>query len=805
MPIPKSPKESTSISVSYDGKLSLAIGKSRLDKSWKNREISWSELLEKLSRTTRTRETFAEYQKMSRAKKGEIKDVGGFVGGVLAQGRRTAESVTWRSLVTLDADYATPELWDQICMVHDYAMAVYSTHSHSKDKPRLRLVIPLARPVTPDEYGAISRRLADNYGIDLFDDSTYEPNRLMYWPSTADDGDWVFDHQDGQWLDPEEVLATYADWRDQSTWPESSRETTKRKKLADRQGDPHEKPGLIGAFCRAHSIPDVIELFLQETYTHCDIDNRYTFVSGSTSAGLVVYEDGKFAYSHHGTDPTGGILCNAFDLVRIHKFGHLDEDLPETVPHNRLPSYSAMQEFAGKDAATRIELAAEKDDEILIEFGEEQPDMAWKANLEYTKQGKIVSTIENAVIILENDYRLKGKLKYNEFAARYEVHGKLPWRDGDKIWDDADDAGLRYFLEKHYGLSGSTKIADAVDVVMMKHRYHPVRDYLEGLSWDGELRIDTLLADYLGVADNTTYVQAVTRKTLVAAVKRVYQPGCKFDYVLTLHGPQGIGKTSLLRKLGMTWMQENMPTMEGKEAMEQLRGFWLIELGELNAVRRSEQEAVKGFLTRQIDSYRVPYGKRLADFPRQCIFIANTNESNFLNDPTGGRRYWPVTVTGKPNKSTGWQGLSQDTVDQIWAEAVYWYGKKEEVYLDTDELQREATKHQKRVRRDSDKYGLVEEYLNIPLPENWYSLDLVGRRLYLSEEPTGFCQRDRVCALEILAECLGMDPGKIRRQDSDEIHTIMTSMDGWKKYEKGTGKMKFGRIYGPQRAYVREQ
>lgn len=789
----------------YDGSLNIAVGQKRTDINWKNKELSWSELLQRLSRTTRTREAAAEYRRMTKSKQGEIKDVGGFVGGVLSHGRRKAGNVSWRCLVTLDADYADNGLWDTFTMLQDYAAAVYSTHSHTPEKPRLRLIVPLSRPVRPDEYVAIARRVAGDIGIDLFDDTTYEPSRLMYWPSTPDDGEYVFHSQDGPWLDPDTILARYDNWQDPSEWPESSRAVTARKKLADKQGDPHEKPGMIGAFCRAHSIGDAIDTFLPDIYTACDMPNRYTYTQGSTAGGLVVYEDGKFAYSHHSTDPISGQLCNAFDLVRLHKFGELDDDVQD-IPHNRLPSYLAMLELVGKDDQAKVELVNAKDEEIAEDFTVVSGDYddTWKSQLEFSKQGKIMSTIGNAVIILENDPRLSGKMHYNEFAVRYEIDG-LPWKRSGGTWEDSDDAALRYFMEKHFGLTGSTKISDAVDIVMMKHRYHPVRDYLDGLVWDEIPRVDQFLMDYLGTTEDTEYIRRATRKTLVAAVKRIYEPGCKFDYILTLRGPQGIGKTSILRRLGGSWTQENMPSMEGKEAMEQLRGYWIIELGELNAVRKSEQEAVKGFLTRQVDSYRVPYGKRLAEFPRQCIFIANTNESSFLSDPTGGRRYWPVAVTGKPKVSGGWHSLSQEVVDQIWAEAIYWYRKGEKVYFDDQQLEREATLQQKKVRKDSEKFGLVEEYLSTKVPEHWDQMDLAERRMYLDgmSDETGTLVRDRVCVAEIYCECFGGDIGKMRRMEADELHNIMMTMDGWDRYEEGTGKLFFGKLYGHQRAYVK--
>ncbi|MED0755597.1 hypothetical protein P4S98_21015, partial [Bacillus amyloliquefaciens] len=252
--------------VQHDGSITIAIGRNRWDKAWRNKDMLWSDLLKKLATPNYTNETYAEYKKMSKSQQDQIKDVGGFVGGSLKGGRRKTDTVAWRQVVTLDADFIKGDLWASVEMMYDFACAAYSTHKHSKETPRLRLVIPLRRAVTPDEYQAVSRKLAADIGIDFFDDTTYQPHRLMYWPSTSQDGEYVFKLQDEAWLDPDEVLASYEDWTDPSYWPESSRIQKNRQKLADKQGDPHEKNGMVGAFCRTYSIPEAIETFLSDVY-----------------------------------------------------------------------------------------------------------------------------------------------------------------------------------------------------------------------------------------------------------------------------------------------------------------------------------------------------------------------------------------------------------------------------------------------------------------------------------------------------------------------------------------------------------
>jgi hypothetical protein len=315
------------VGLKYDPELIIATGKSRYETSWKNKKILWSALLARLQKSIETPETHAEYMQMPRDEQDRIKDTGGFVGGHLKGGHRRTGTVAARQILTLDLDFAPEDLAGEIIdsFALDCAMAIYSTHKHTPKKPRLRLIIPLDREVSPDEYEAIARKVAEKVGIDYFDDSTYQASRLMYWPSHPSDIEPYFWHYDAPVLKADDILAEYPDWTDTSYWPESSRMTGIRKKQADKQGDPTSKKGIVGAFCRAYDIPAVIDKFLADVYLPTSQPDRYTYAGGSTAAGLVIYEGGKFAYSNHATDPCGGQLCNAFDLVRVHKFGELDE------------------------------------------------------------------------------------------------------------------------------------------------------------------------------------------------------------------------------------------------------------------------------------------------------------------------------------------------------------------------------------------------------------------------------------------------------------------------------------------------
>lgn len=794
--------------------LYIATGDSRWTKHWTPREISWADLLEKLSTPTVTRETQAEYKKMKKTQRDGIKDVGGFVGGVLKKGRRKSENVANRTVITLDMDYiktSVDDVWDSITMLYDCELCIYSTHSHTKENPRLRLIIPIDRSVFPDEYQAIARRIADDIGIDMFDDTTYEPSRLMYWPSTPCDVDLVFRHQQGDFLNSDKVLDTYVDWKDITQWPVSSRQDHSVQHEIKKQEDPYEKNGLVGAFCRTYSISDVIDKFLSDIYVPTNTKGRYTYKAGSTIGGLVVYED-KFAYSHHGTDPISGMLCNAFDLVRLHMYGLMDEDAKENTPVNRLPSYLKMIDFAREDENVKTTIIREKRKEVDedFEFEDKDDEENWEKNLEVNKKGVVEDTIENALVILKNDSRVKEKLMYDEFSNRAFVNGKAPWTSSDTHdWTDTDDSGVRYFLELNYGITGAAKIEDAKNLVFDHNRYHPVREYLDDLKWDGKKRVETLFIDYLG-AENSLYVREVTKIHLVAAVARVYEPGIKYDTYPVLIGPQGIGKSTFIRILSNGWFSDSLDTMKGKEAAELIQGQWHIELGELNATRKSEIEEVKAFLSRQYDIYRVAYARNTSRFPRQCVFWGSTNDANFLRDPTGDRRTYPISCFERKPKKDIFLEL-EDEVDQIWAEAVQMYRKGHPLIL-KGEAAKMAIEKQKEHKEDVPLKGLIVQYLDELYPSNWEDMTIQERRSFLQGGKSLFdnedtedikltYQKNKVCVLEVWCELLGKRSGDLRPIDSRNINDILRGLDNW---EPTTNPISFGKEYGKQRGFLRK-
>ena len=790
--------------------LHIAIGRNRQETKWKNKTVTWTELLERISETTRTYETAAEYRNMGKNDQDRIKDVGGFVGGILTEGRRKNGFVKARSIITLDADFATPDLWEDTAMLTTYAIAAYSTHKHNPEHPRLRFLIPLSRDVTPDEYEATARWIANEIGIDYFDDTTYEPARLMYWPSTSKDAEYFFEYADAPVLDPDKVLAKYTDWRDTSNWPESSRSKGLRKKAAEKQGDPLAKSGLIGAFCRSYTIQDVIATFLPEIYTECNTPGRYTYNGGSTAAGLVVYDD-KFAYSNHATDPASGQLCNAFDLVRIHLFGEDDIDAKADTPVNKLPSWGKMMELVGQDENVRATIGEEKIAQAKAEFGDDfqtGDDNEWLKKLKTNKAGGYEPTISNLKLILQNDPNLKGIRGRDRFSDRYIVEGSLPWKREStaNTWTDTDDAGLRDYIESVYGIEAKGKLIDALALIFEERAFHPVKDFIEEQTWDGTPRVETVLIDYLGAKD-TPYVRAFTRKTLVAAIARVYNPGCKFDYMLTIVGRQGVGKTLLVKQLAHKWGSNTLSDIRGKESYEALDGVWIMEMGELAALKKGDRDAIKNYISKQEDTYRKAYARNVTTSKRHTIFIGTTNESTFLEDDTGNRRYWVVDTDETKRKKTVWDDLTLDEVHQIWAEALEIYRAGENIMALTDDEQAAAKKEQDMHTSEDPYMGLIQRYLEIPLPDGWDKKTKYERAQYYNttetfHAPQTGTERTKVSAIEIWTECMQKsDSSSLTRAEVKRIYSCLEKL-GWVKSET---TMRIGGEYGTQKGFIKPE
>ena len=767
-------------------KFDIALGRSRMQAKWKNVQMTWGELAERLQKPTITQETKAEFLRMKKAEQDNIKDVGGFVGGYLTDGRRS--KVKHRQLVCLDADYAVKglDVWAGFIKVWNKKALLYSTHKHQPEKPRLRLVILLDRPVAPDEYQAIARKIAQKIGIDAFDDTTYQPQRLMYWPSHSIDGEYVFRENGGDILSADSVLAEYVDWKDITAWPTSSRFTDIVESHAGKkQKDPREKDGIVGTFCRTYTIREAIEKFVPD-YQPCG-DDRYTYVKGSTSAGVVIYND-VFSYSHHSTDPASGVLCNAFDLVRLHKFGELDEDVKAGTPVGKFPSWTAMKQLVYSDKKVIEVMSRERLTEQgadLALFENEGTDLSWTQNFILTNKGAKAQIVENVKLVLENDPLFKDRIGFNELENAKALKLDQDWKPS-KSWRryrDVDGNKMRNYFGEKYDLRNMTKVIDdAVAEIANANRFDPIRSYLDKLKWDGNPRVDTLLIDYLA-AEDTELTRAVTRKTLCGAIARAYRPGTKFDTMLIFAGKQGLGKSLLWKKLGKEWFSDSLTSFKGKDGMEQLQGRWIIEIGELAAFRRSDVNDLKQFISKTDDTYRGAYKAEVENLPRRCIFVGTTNDSTYLRDTTGNRRYWPVyQQDGVMPTKRSWD-LTDEDIDQIWAEAKFLWENGETLYLDKD-LSEEMLKQQERAMDEDPRKDLIVAYLEKPVPKDWYQRNAEQRAEFLDNEDAwelGVMKMHKVCAAWIWEDVFRKSVERMDLIDARMINSILDSLPDWSR------------------------
>ena len=794
-----------------DRQICISIGDSRYSKSWRQQVTTVSALYTRLSQPIVGTETHSEYMAMPKSQQDTLKDVGGFVGGVLNAPQRNKANVTGRDIITLDFDNIPPngiDIIEQRTKAMNINYCIYSTRKHTPAKPRLRIIIPLDHSVTPDEYEPIARRISQNIGIDMADKTTYDINRLMYWPSKCADTDFYFSSDlEKPLVNADDILRSYQDWRDVQSWPRAASEINDVKHQLKEQEDPLEKTGIVGAFCRTYTIEQAMDLFLPGIYELVDnADNRYTYLNGSTTGGAIVYE-GKFLYSHHATDPCGEKLCNSFDMVRLHRFGTLDADIKPDTPITKMPSFLKMRDLVLEDRKCRATLDKDRQEAAAADFegiAADNPD--WATELELTAQGKIKNTIDNFKMILEHDPALKGKFAYNAFAERKEILAPVPWNKGidRRMWTDADTNGLYWYIEKRYDVRGRGDIDSALSMYMSQYCFNEVQDYINGLVWDGVKRLDTLFVDYLG-AEDTPYTRTVTRKMLIAGIARAMTPGVKFDNMLILVGAQGIGKSSILQKLSKGWFNDSICSFEGKDAAELLQGIWIVEISELGAFNKSDTRRIKQFLSLNADIFRAAYARNAEERKRKCVFFGSTNDKEFLHDPTGERRFWPVDCAKSRRNKNPFTDLDEYTINQIWAEARAYWIAGEPLHL-SEEIELMATAKQQEHKEDDARIGMIREFVSRKVPKDWLKYSIDNRKLYWGtatqqQSEEDLVIRDRISALEIWVELFNKNKADIQDRDTRKINSILDNLDGW---ERANGPMRINNEYGKQRCYIRK-
>ena len=432
----------------------------------------------------------------------------------------------------------------------------------------------------------------------------------------------------------------------------------------------------------------------------------------------------------------------------------------------------------------------------------------WTSLLQLTPKGKVMATPENLTLIAENDPSLQ-TITYDLFHERYVAAEGSPFRPRKtRYLNDASLADISRHIESRYGIRISVASMEErmLTIIQRLRAFHPVTEFINAETWDGTPRIDTLLIDYLG-AEDTPLNRAMTRKWLVAAVARIYEPGRKFDHVLTLAGPQGTGKSTLLATLAGEWFSDTFSfSMDYRQQREAVRAKWIVEAAELSGLRKVEVEAAKAFISSSEDSYRAAYARTVETHPRQCVLAATTNEEYFLRSLTGDRRWWVVDVKGNGSVAK-WLPILKANIHQIWAEAYFYYKNGEPLYLPDDlEAKARMVQQNHNIMMGSGILGELEEWINTPLPSQWDSMSKDARHYFFINgiDPRIPCNkmREMVSVAEVRNEFPCQD---MRNCTSQQIGKYIDLLPGWErvKGDKGDHQSRYLKAYGSQRVWRR--
>jgi len=403
------------------------------------------------------------------------------------------------------------------------------------------------------------------------------------------------------------------------------------------------------------------------------------------------------------------------------------------------------------------------------------------AGLSVNEKGKVIQSIKNCVTAIMHDESMKDMFRFNEMTDNVEVSGAW-WKRSSSSITDNDVNNIRLYLETNYGLSHEKNIPRAIDIVAHQRSYHPVREYLEGLAWDGGKYIENLLPKYLGVSKSDYATQAL-KLTMLGAIERVYNPGVKFDTMLCIvDDEQGGGKSTIARFLAIKdeWFTDDVKNLDDENVYRKLQGHWIVEFSEMLATANTKTiEAIKSFLSRQKDNYKIPYDRYAHDFPRQCVFIGTTNNFDFLpNDRTGNRRFIPVLANMKAAEVHPLENEAETRafVVQAWAEAMEIYRNKGYSLVFPEELKGELVEMRRKCEPENPKVGIIQDWLDN-------------------------CEYDSVCSLMIYREAFENTNHEPKHWELGEISSIMNkSIVGWEKHGTKSGQVRFHK-YGIQRAW----
>lgn len=707
----------------------------------------------------------AAYRVLKKPQQDDLKDVGGYILGDLKEGRRRSGYILTRSAAVLDADNlptgSTQEFIMRVSLL-GYSCCIHSSAKHSPDTPRLRVVFPFAEDIAADMYAPVIRLLCRLIQPEMtwFDPTCDQAGRIMFYPAHCRDVEPIFYANDGSGLLDAAALLNrrLPNWRDPSTWPWFPRETDPGK-LAVRsakQQDPTVKTGLVGAFCNTYDILSAMDKFLPGVYSETTTPGRFTYTGGSTYGGAVVYEDGKYLYSHHATDPCGGMLVNAWDMVRLHLYGTLDDQAKPGTRGHSLPSYTAMCELAQEDAEVKARYAQV---EFAGVFAENPPQDEEAAQKLAGHSGEIIS-----VDIVRLALKALGiRVRRNMITQIAEISG-MPLQYSKENAINTLPVILMDFLRK-FKIKGVSKnnVYDYLANIIDENRCNPVLEMLHNTQWDGISRIPELVR-ILGIPADS-FQALLVHKWLVQCIAMAHntEGGVEAaEGVLTLQGAQGIGKTTLFRKLAVDqeWLAEGLSLdMRNKDDLLRATSVWIAELGELDSTLKREQTSLKAFITQKVDRIRAPYAREPTTTPRHTSFGATVNKSEFLKDETGDRRFWVVPVSDIDLDTL--IGLDETWFRQLWAEVyLLWQATPQGFRLTPVEratLEGLNRAYWEPIKGEEEVRGLLD--YDLPL-EQWGQFT-----------PWQVCRLLRFAGIQLSAQAVGRVLAKLAKEDETIAYT----------------------------------
>jgi putative DNA primase/helicase len=557
--------------------VTVAIGKNRSDTGWKNEYLTWDVFIELLKKPRVTNETMAQYDQMTNAEKSKIKDGRSFVGGFIKGGRRKAENVESRSLVTLDVDFPNKAFVLDVDLLYGgNAGALYTTHSSRPEKEKYRYIAALSRGVSSDEYAAIARWMADKIGMGYFDHTTFRVNQLMYFPSCSKDASPEIDIFKGPPIDVDALLEEYQvagmDWKNPAHWPKHPKENKQLSVSRDKLTDPREKPREIGAFCRAYSIEEGIDEFLSDIYETAG-ENRYTFKGGDSWGGLEVFPSGH-AYSYQDSDPAANGHChNVFDLVRIHKFGELDDDMADKTTDSNRPSNKAMVDFVMNDPKALIEYKTRQHEQMMEDFSMAEETGEINPNIFFDGKRFVPMILGTWFMDKHQSFLLDGKELYVYQNGVYSPGEQLFLEEATKaLGDKFNDGKVKDAWA--YVRNVNTKVSR--DTLLNTGNYRNVQNGILNLD---NLELERHSPDFKAIVQIPTiydpnaetsvfdeFLRRVAKPDTIPVIEEfigyVLWPSVEFEKALILCGDGGNGKGTLLALIKAVFGDKNCSAVE---------------------------------------------------------------------------------------------------------------------------------------------------------------------------------------------------------------------------------------------------